>query len=372
METEKKRLLSLDLLRGFDLFCLLMFQPILMTWLDIENNPVLAPIARQFTHVEWHGVAFWDLIMPLFMFMSGITIPFAMAKYKRGESLDRKFYKRLLKRFFVLFFLGWIVQGNLLALDARQFHVFANTLQSIAVGYVVSALLYVWCSTRWQITLTGVCFVVYLLIFAIFGHMNYAPESNIAEAVDRAVLGRFRDGVIWQGDTWVFDSSYHYTWILSSLNFIVTVMLGLFAGEILHSKKELGQKLKWLCVTGVVLVAVALALDPVFPIIKRIWSSSMTLFYGGVCFLLMGLFFYIIDMKECRKGFMWLKYYGMNSIAAYCLFEVVNFRSIANSLFYGLEQWLGIYYPLVGECFQAAIVLLIVRWMYNHQIFLKA
>lgn len=62
-----------------------MFQPILITWLEIENSPALAPITNQFTHVEWQGVAFWDLIMPLFMFMSGITIPFAMSRYKQGR-----------------------------------------------------------------------------------------------------------------------------------------------------------------------------------------------------------------------------------------------------------------------------------------------
>ena len=141
MATANKRLASLDLLRGFDLFCLLMFQPILITWLEIENSPALAPITNQFTHVEWQGVAFWDLIMPLFMFMSGITIPFAMSRYKQGDIVDHHFYLRLLKRFFILFLLGWVVQGNLLALDIRQFHIFANTLQAIAVGYVVAALL---------------------------------------------------------------------------------------------------------------------------------------------------------------------------------------------------------------------------------------
>lgn len=372
MATADKRLTSLDLLRGFDLFCLLMLQPILITWLEIENNPVLAPITRQFTHVEWQGVAFWDLIMPLFMFMSGITIPFAMSKYKQGEKVDRHFYLRLFKRFFILFFLGWVVQGNLLALDIRQFHIFANTLQAIAVGYVVAALLYIRCSFRTQVGFTALFFIAYLLVFATAGKMNYEPETNIAEEVDRYILGPLRDGVIWNDGTWSFSSSYHYTWILSSFNFIVTVMLGSFAGHILRLPKSPAQRLKRLSVTGIVLVIAALLMNPFFPIIKHIWSSSMTLFYGGVCFLLMGIFYYLIDIKGWKTGIGWLKYYGMNSIAAYCLFEVVNFRCISDSLFFGLEQWLGNYYPLVGICFQSIIVWLIVKWMYDHKIFLKA
>lgn len=372
MATADKRLASLDLLRGFDLFCLLMFQPILTTWLEIENNPALNPIASQFTHVEWQGVAFWDLIMPLFMFMSGITIPFAMSKYKQGEQLNHRFYLRLFKRFFILFLLGWVVQGNLLALDIRQFHIFANTLQGIAVGYVVAAILYVWCPLRTQIGFTVLFFAAYLLVFATAGKMNYEPGTNIAEEIDRCVLGHLRDGVIWSNGMWNFNPAYHYTWILSSLNFIVTVMLGSLAGYILRLPKAPTQRLKRLLVVGSILVIVALLMDPFFPIIKQIWSSSMTLFYGGVCFLLMGIFYYLIDIKGWKSGIDWLKYYGMNSIAAYCLFEVVNFRCISDSLFFGLEQWLGVYYPLISICFQSIIVLLIVKWMYNHKIFLKA
>lgn len=310
--------------------------------------------------------------MPLFMFMSGITIPFAMSRYKRGQQIDRHFYFRLFKRFFVLFFLGWVVQGNLLALDGQQFHLFANTLQSIAVGYLVTALLYIHFSPKALIGFAAAFFLAYLLVFATVGDMNYEPGTNIAEEIDRLVLGRFRDGVIWTGDVWSFDPSYHYTWILSSSNFVVTVMLGCFAGLILRLERTPVSRFKLLLFVGVALVAAGLLMDPLFPIVKRIWSSSMTLFSGGLCFLLMALFYYVVDIKGYTRGIGWLKYYGMNSIVAYCLFEIVNFRCISDSLFYGLEQWMGEFYPLVGACVQSLLVLLIVRWMYHHQLFFKA
>ena len=269
--SSEKRLVSLDLLRGFDLFCLLMLQPILMTWLEIADNPAWAPLARQFTHVEWRGVAFWDLIMPLFMFMSGITVPFALSKYKRGAKPGHSFYLKLLKRFVILFFLGWIVQGNLLALDPNRFHIFANTLQAIAVGYVVTAFCYVRFSFRVQLGATVLFFIAYLLVFATVGGMNWEPGTNIAEEIDRCVLGRFRDGIITEADgSWKFDPAYHYTWILSSLNFVVTVMTGSFAGHILRLRKTARQRLMRLLITGVSLVVAALLMDPVFPLIKRI------------------------------------------------------------------------------------------------------
>lgn len=107
------------------------------------------------------------------------------------------------------------------------------------------------------------------------------------------------------------------------------------------------------------------------PIIKRLWTGSMTLFSGGLCFLLMGMFYYWIDYKGHTYGLNWLKIYGMNSITAYILGEVINFRSIAASVSYGLEQYLGSYYPVWLSLVNYLIVFLILRIMYKYRVFLK-
>ena len=83
------RLLSLDLLRGMDLAFLVLFQPVVYQWLEAcqpAAGTFGAAVYGQITHVPWQGFCFWDIIMPLFMFMSGITLPFSLAKYQRGES----------------------------------------------------------------------------------------------------------------------------------------------------------------------------------------------------------------------------------------------------------------------------------------------
>ena len=138
-----------------DLAFLVLFQPVVYQWLEAcqpAAGTFGAAVYGQITHVPWQGFCFWDIIMPLFMFMSGITIPFSMSKYQRGESkAGAGFLLRLLKRFVVLWLLGMVVQGNLLALDARLLHLYSNTLQSIAVGYVVVALLFVYTSWRTQL-----------------------------------------------------------------------------------------------------------------------------------------------------------------------------------------------------------------------------
>ena len=259
----KDRLASLDILRGLDLFLLLVAGPIIHTFLRINTSPVWDGVRHQVSHVSWEGFVLWDIIMPLFMFMSGATIPFSMARYREGEKPGKAFHLKLLKRFALLFFLGWIVQGNLLNLDFKVFHPFANTLQAIAVGYVFAALSYVHLDKKESWIFGTACFLLYILVFVIFGKMNLDPQNNVAMVIDKAVLGCHRDGVIWNPDgSWAWNEGYQYTWILSSLNFIVTVMLGCYAGELLKdaSLPKVNRGL-YLAGTGVMLVILGLMLD---------------------------------------------------------------------------------------------------------------
>ena len=364
-----KRLESLDILRGADLFLLLVIGPVVKAFERVLEGG--DAFFRQFHHVDWEGFAAWDIIMPLFLFMSGITIPFSMARYKEGVQPDGKFYLKLLKRFCLLFFLGWIVQGNLLEFSWNLFHPFANTLQAIAVGYVVTTLLFVYLKPTWQIVSGFLLFAAYWLVFALFGGMDLDPEGNIAMVIDRAVLGCHRDGVIWAADgTWQFNGNYQYTWILSSLNFSVTVLLGCFAGQILKSERiKPARRACWVAITGVGLVLAALAISPLFPIIKKIWSSSMTLFSGGICFLLIALTYFLVDVKGWKKGSGFLKWFGMNSIAAYCIGEVIDFRSVSESLLHGFEAWAG--YPILIALGNTAILTVILMLMYRRKVFLK-
>ena len=97
----------------------------------------------------------------------------------------------------------------------------------------------------------------------------------------------------------------------------------------------------------------------------------MTLLSGGYCFLLMALFYYWIDYKGHTRGLDWLKVYGMNSITAYVLGEVVNFRCIAASVSYGLEQYLGNYYPVLIAMCNVSVIYVLLYAFYKHNIFLK-
>lgn len=372
----QQRLESLDVLRGFDLFCLVALGKIVHKLSEATQAPVFDSILPCFNHVHWEGFSSWDLVMPLFMFMSGITIPFALSRYK--ESSDKSLvYKRIAKRVILLWIFGMMCQGNLLALDPNRIYLYSNTLQAIAMGYLISALFFLHTKIRTQIIgaiilLLGYWMMMEFIVIGNYGSGNYSPDGNLAEWIDRVVLGRFRDGASLVNGEVVFSEGYRYTWILSSLTFGVTAMSGTFAGYILKYKEWMPQKkLTYLFIIGASMVAMGWIWGIWHPVIKKIWTSSMVLVSSGYCFLLMALFYYIIDYKGYRKYTGWLKVYGMNSIMAYMLTQCINFTSVSQSIFRGLEQYIGSYYPLLITLSNIAIIYTILWWMYKKKIFLR-
>ena len=374
--TLPQRLESLDMLRGFDLFMLVAVEPVLRALKHALDSPFFNTIMTQFDHCKWEGFLMWDLVMPLFMFMAGVSIPFSLSKYKQGNS-KALIYKRIFKRVLLLWILGAMCQGNLLAFDAHTLRFYSNTLQAIAAGYLIASMLYLHLNVRWQLLASCLMLLGYWAVLTFvrvgdFGGGNFTPEGNLAEWIDRVVLGRWRDGVSWSADgSWSFSPGYQYTWILSSVNFGVTVMSGLFAGHLLRTGIEAKKKALYLALIGAALVLWGWIWGFNFPIVKKIWTSSMTLLSSGYCFLLMGLFYYCFDCKKWTKGLGWLKFYGMNSILAYTLRCVISFGCIATSLFFGLKQFLGDYYNVLIVAGEVTVVFLILMYMYKRKIFLR-
>lgn len=107
--------------------------------------PWMTSILYQFEHEVWVGFRFWDLVMPLFLFMTGVSMPFSFAKY-RDISDRNAVYRKITRRFLLLFLLGMVVQGNLLGLDWEHIYLYNNTLQAIAAGYLIAALLLLHCT----------------------------------------------------------------------------------------------------------------------------------------------------------------------------------------------------------------------------------
>ena len=363
-----------------DLLFLVAISDIIEELAEVVDTPWMSAIMECFTHKKWEGFSPWDLVMPLFMFMAGVAIPFALGKYKEslaqtGESRKRLYF-RLGKRVLLLWIFGMMVQGNLMALDPDRIYFFTNTLQAIAVGYFFSAIIYLHTSWKTQIGIAVALLLTFwgameFITIGGYGGGDYTPHGNLAEGIDTMVLGRFRDTAQIIDGQVVVKESYTYTWILSSLNFVVTVLSGVLAGQVLKSSRSKQTKVSSLLIAGIAMVALGWTWDMVHPVIKHIWTGSMVFVSSGYCFLLMGLFYLWIDCMGHNKHLTVLKVYGMNSITAYVVSHVISFKSISKSLFFGLEQYVGDYYQVIIQVSNVAILFIILYIMYRKKIFLR-
>lgn len=345
---DKKRLASLDILRGMDLFLLTVIGPFVMLLAATGDYAWVGPAMTQFEHVPWEGFCLWDIIMPLFMFMSGVTIPFSLQKYLSDRRNYGPVYRRIVKRVLLLWLLGMIAQGQLLDLDFKVLRFFSNTLQAIATGYLFSCIFFLHVpSWKGRVGIAAGLLAAYwaaMMFISVdgFGGGDFSPEHNLCEYIDNVVLGTHRDFATRAADgSAVFYPGYKYTWILSSLNFIVTVMTGMFAGEILRSGRTEKSKMKILLFAGLAMTAAGWLWHLQMPVIKHIWTSSMVLVSSGYCFLLLVAVYYIVDYKGWGKGLAWLKVFGMNSIVAYMLMEVIRWDSMPAFLLHGLARFMS-------------------------------
>ena len=365
------RLLSLDVLRGFDLFMLVGLQPVIRAILiQLDCEFLNSTLLYQLDHAEWEGMRIWDMVMPLFLFMSGVTMPYSLPKYKR-ENGNVKVWQRVIKRFVLLFALGMLVQGNILSLDPDRIYLYSNTLQAIAIGYLFTVPLVLYLNPKQQIAAIATLLVIYSVPMHLFG--DWSAQGNMACIIDKAFLGRFRDGSTLLADGTVeFAAWYDYTWLWSSLTFCCTVALGSLAGHMTkNGNSNRPATAKKLLVIGIMLVAAGLLGSLYQPIIKRIWTATFTLYSAGWCYIMLAIFYWWIDVKKHNKGLEWLQYYGCNAITAYLIGMLINFRGIASSLLYGTAQYLGDWYqPLLTLC-NSLIIFFILKAMYKNKLFLK-
>jgi len=365
-ETVKfERLASIDVLRGFDMFFLVGAGDIFRRLLKAIGTDAQHPVYYQLTHVDWAGFTAWDIIMPLFLFTAGLSMPFSFDKFMKQGHTKTQLYVKVLKRFLLLFLLGWIVQGKLLDLSLDTFRVYCNTLHAIAFGYLITSLIILNIGKiSLQLIAGASLVVVYWLMMTFvpvpgFGSGVFTPEGNLAIYIDHAVFGRFDDGT-------------QYTWLLTSLGFGATVFSGYYAGRILKQPLGQNQKLKLLSLIGAGLIIGGLLWSLQMPIIKKIWSCSMILFSSGICFLLLALSYLITDKWKVDSW--WtrgLRMLGLNAIAAYMLYNVFSLDRMARYWVHGLEQYVGDYFPLCVSLCQFGILFFIIWHMYKYKIFLK-
>ena len=365
------RVRSLDALRGFDMFWIIGGSAIFLALGNALKNPWYTKyIMPQLDHPDWVGFTAWDMIMPLFLFIVGAVMPFAFAKRLARQS-KKRLYLHIIIRTIILFILGMVAQGDLLKYELKELHIYCNTLQAIAVGYLVSSILFLVFRLRWQIVITiGLLLLFWALMMLIpvqeyGGSGSLEPKENLAFYIDEIVLGDFRN-----------PKAITYTWILSSLTFPCTVMIGVWAGMLLKSHKSKAKKFLLLVALGVGTAGIGWVWGNYlgrlsFPIIKHIWSSSMVLLTGGISFLLLAIFYLIIDVCRLWRWSYVFIVIGMNAILVYMATHLWNFRSLAGVFTNNLEPWTGDWQDFTRAMAGFLLVWLILLYMYRKKTFVK-
>ena len=358
----RERLVSLDALRGFDMFWITGGTAMLLGLGKVIQRPVFDKFLEQFEHVPWRGLHFYDLIWPLFMFIMGAAIPLGVVNRRaRGES-DRTLLLHAVWRAVVLFALGTVTQGNLLLFNWARFRPCYSVLHGLAAGYLVATLVALKVKPKWHAATIAAMLLAYWAMVTLIpvpgvGAGVLTPQGNLPAYVDKLVLGHLHFG--------------KNTWFLSYLGFGASVLLGVLAGQMLMSDRMPMSKVYRLLTAGVASLAAGLVWSLSFPVIKLMWSGSYVLISGGVSFMGLALFYWIIDVlgyKRWAFGFIVL---GMNSIAVYVATEIFDFRLVGNIFVGHLLPLLGRWAALVEAGAAFAVVWLILYGMYRKKVFIR-
>lgn len=376
MKTEKsennqktnERLHSLDALRGFDMFWIAGGQKLIFAFATVTGWPFFAWLNGQMHHVVWNGFAFYDMIFPLFLFLSGVSMPYSFAaRYLRGDT-KRQIYQHALKRMIILIFLGMIV-NRVLDLDFENIR-FVSVLGRIGVAWFFAAIIFLNTNIKWQVLwfwglLVFYCLVMLLIPVPGYGAGILTPEGNLSGYIDRLLLpGKFYLEVM--------DPEG----ILSTIPSISTALLGVFAGHFLRSEiKWLNglRKALFIIAGGLLCILLGWLWNAFFPINKNLWTSSFVLFAGGWSLVMLGIFYLIIDIWKCRRWSFFFTVFGMNSITIYIIQnKIIKFDVIRDFFLKGISDISPEYIkPFIGSIGYITCVWLFLYILYRKRIFLK-
>ena len=384
-----ERLRSLDAYRGFVMF--LMAAEMLHVGQVAEHFPDSSFwqwLAFHTDHVAWTGCSLHDLIQPSFSFMVGVALPFSlMSRSSLGQSRAQQ-WVHALWRSLLLVLLGVALRS---VGEPMTNWTFEDTLSQIGLGYLFLFVLGL-ATTRVRWASLVAILVGYWLFFAL--HVP-SPEWKAASAgvpsgwphdfTGFAAHWNMNHNSAWAFDLWFMnlfprvqafignDGGY------STLSFIPTLgtmLLGLIAGQWLKERDQ-AKPLPRLLIAGVAFLALGwlLPVTGVCPSVKKIWTPAWTLFSGGWCFLIMAVFYAVIDLQGWKRWSFPLVVIGMNSIAMYVMAHLFHgFFAEALDTHLGKEWALIAGTPFAPMLHGAAVLLilwLILLWMYRRKIFLR-
>jgi predicted acyltransferase len=361
------RLLSLDALRGFDMLWIIGGSSIVNALAKNNDAGWLKALDLQMTHVTWNGFHFYDLIFPLFMFISGIAIPYSVKSALSKNPSKSKLLIRFLKRMVILVVLGMLYNG--VFKDGFANARYASILAQIGIAYFFASVIYTFsgsvkATVLWAAgILAGVSVLQLFVPVPGFGPGVFTPEASINGYIDRLYL---------PGRLAYFNGIFDALGILSVVSAIGITLMGIIAGKILQDKTfSEYRKTGILALIGIVLIPAAVILSPVYPIIKVCWTTTYNLLAGGISFLLIALFYLIIDVWGFQKWSFFFRVIGMNSIFIYLLGRIVPVDEITRFFAGWIITPLGGFGEVIWALAIVGAEWLLLYYMFKKQVFVK-
>jgi heparan-alpha-glucosaminide N-acetyltransferase len=385
------RLVSLDAFRGLVMTLMLAERTRLHEVArTFPHSTFWSVIAFNTEHVDWQGCSLHDLIQPGFSFLVGAALPFSIASRKMKGQTFGPMLGHAIRRALILIFLGIFLRS---LTSTQTYFTFEDTLTQIGLGYVFLFLLG-FARVRTQVVTLVLILIFFWAAFALYPapgpHFDYArvgvPPDWAHNYTGFLSHWNKNSNLSWRFDVWflnlfpreqpfVFNEGGWST--LSFIPTLGTMIMGLLAGEWLKGKGSKEQKLRGLVIagTGLLLLGLAFQWAGLCPIVKRVWTSSYTLYSGGWVLLILAAFYALMEWKGWRRWAFPLMVVGMNSIAVYVMsWTMGNFVDNAVSRHFGWAMA-----AMAGPTFQPVLhgfaVLLIfwfiLFWMYRRKIFLR-
>ena len=355
-----ERLMSLDALRGFDMFLIAGAENMTRRSAEYTDWEFLKRIETEFHHPQWNGFTFFDLIFPLFMFLAGVSFTFSLNKrIERGEGLW-PLHVHVFTRGCSLILLGAICNG-LLSLEFDNV-IYCSVLGRIGLGYMFGALLamhiknwtgrLVCCAS----ILLGYWAVMTLIPVPGFGAGDLTPGHTLASYIDRIFMpGR------------LYATDRDPNGLLATIPAVVNVLAGIMTGELIRRTDKSGyQKVGVMFLTGIVSWMIGQFWDSQFPVNKNLWSSSFVMVTIGWSLMLLALFYLFIDVWKIRAWAFVFVVIGMNPLLIYVAQQFIAFRDIAHLFLHDEQSKL---HPLFIEVIMFSMKWSILYYLYRKRIF---
>ena len=364
--TEVKRLLSLDFLRGLIMVALMIGETGFFKKLYVAApGSFTQMLSVQFEHSTWHGLTFWDVILPAFMTMAGTAMAFSYKKQRESGFTWKQSFLKVLKRSFWLLFLGILIYS---VRDGHLNWQLSNVLTQLAFTTLIAFAVInqpVWV----QFAVTIICLLIPEILFR-FIHIPgfdqpFVEFHNFGSYINKS-LGIHVDILHKTNFINFISSGAHTTW-------------GLMAGQLLFSNKSATKKFMYLLSFGLlfILTGVALDLGGITPMLKWISTSSFVLVTGGITLIVLGICYEWIDVRNHKNNLKFFTIVGMNSIFIYLFFIFIGdkwLNGYMETLVSGLLNFAGI--SLAVGAAISCIIVFAIEWylcyyLYKKKIFFK-